>query len=147
MAHRIAFEAGYAVRAAALEPIATMPKTISSGCASFELLSLRGFTQRGHRWPARREQHRRITASLGQLLDAIRDALRCLRQPEAVEPLPTELTMGLCQSCDLSELLDHRCRKSNAVRDLCGARSLSSTQWRAPAMRRLNTPGSWGPGR
>lgn len=41
------------------------------------------------------EQRKRITASLGQLLNATRDALRCLRQPEAVEPLPTELRMGL----------------------------------------------------
>jgi DNA-binding transcriptional MerR regulator len=41
------------------------------------------------------EQRRRITAALGQLLDATTDALRRLRQPEAVEPLATELKMGL----------------------------------------------------
>jgi DNA-binding transcriptional MerR regulator/DNA-binding HxlR family transcriptional regulator len=41
------------------------------------------------------EPRRRITASLDQLHDATRDALRCLRQSESVEPLPTELRMGL----------------------------------------------------
>jgi DNA-binding transcriptional MerR regulator/DNA-binding HxlR family transcriptional regulator len=41
------------------------------------------------------ERRRRITASLDQLHDATRDALRCLRQSEPVEPLPTELRIGL----------------------------------------------------
>jgi DNA-binding transcriptional MerR regulator len=43
------------------------------------------------------EQRRRITASLDQLLDAIRDALHRLHQPvaEIVQPSPSELRMGL----------------------------------------------------